>query len=338
SRSHGAPAGQNAQGGTDGRATHDGGPGFLELLLVRVELADLVGQVHTLVAQFEVGHDFGETEHAHGDHGEVDAVLQFGNAEVEAGHAGVHVRSHHAQQQAQEDHADGLGQRAGSQYHGTDQAQHHQREILGRSELECNFGQGRSEAGNQKSGDAAGKEGAQGRNGQRRTGPPVARHLVAVQHGHDRGSFAGQGDQNRGGGAPVGSTVVDAGQHDEAGGGRQHIGDGQQHGDGRHGADAGQHADQGAQKTAQQTVRQVLQGQGNRKTQYEVLKQFHFSDAPGSAHERGPQGEDQSQAFDERRPDEDDQAQTRDGGDFPVEDVACKTADEHQKENADIHA
>src|SRR5690606_11994761 len=104
---------------------HAGRPGFFELLLVGVKRTDFAGQVDALVFQFQVAHDFGKTENTHGHGGEVDAVLQFRNTEVVAGNTRVDVGTDHAQQQAQQNHANGLGQGARRQYHGTDQAQHH---------------------------------------------------------------------------------------------------------------------------------------------------------------------------------------------------------------------
>src|SRR5690606_39618442 len=50
-RQHRTATGQNAERTTDGRATHDGGPGFLELLLVRVQCTDLGVHRDALVAQ-----------------------------------------------------------------------------------------------------------------------------------------------------------------------------------------------------------------------------------------------------------------------------------------------
>ena len=48
-------------------------------------------------------------------------------------------------------------------------------------------------------GEASGDERAQGRNGQRGTRAPLARHLVAVQAGDHRGGFARHIDQDGGG-------------------------------------------------------------------------------------------------------------------------------------------
>ena len=99
---------------------------------------------------------------------------------------------------------------------------------------------------------------------ERRAGAALAGHLVAVDAGHDRRGFARQVDQDRRGRAAVLRAVVDAGQHDQRRGRRQVEGDRQQHGDGRHRADAGQHADQRADHAAEQRVEQVLEAERRR--------------------------------------------------------------------------
>src|SRR5690606_10944986 len=81
----------------------------------------------------------------------------------------------------------------------------------------------------------------------------TARRLMVVEECVVGGGVAGQRHQKCGSGTPVSSTVINTGQHNEPRHGRQHVGDGQQHGDSRHGADARQHADQSAEQTAQQT-------------------------------------------------------------------------------------
>jgi len=123
--------------------------------------------------------------------------------------------------------------------------------------------------------DAAGEERTQTGGGQRGTGTALARHLVAVDHGHDRRGFTGQVHQNGGGGAAVLGAVVDAGQHDQRSHRRQRISGGQQHGDRGHRAHAREHADQGAQQTADEGVNQVLEGEGDAKTQSKVVEKFH---------------------------------------------------------------
>ena len=111
---------------------------------------------------------------------------------------------------------------------------------------------------------------------------PLPRHLVAVDAGHDRGGFAGQIDQDRRGRSAVLRAVIDAGQHDQRRRRRQRVGDRQQHGDGSHRADAGQHADQCPQQDAEKTIEQVLHGDGGRETEGEIAPEAQSPMRPWS--------------------------------------------------------
>ena len=86
-------------------------------------------------------------------------------------------------------------------------------------------------------------------------------HLVALDRGDHRGGLARGVQQDRGGRAAVHAAVVDAGEHDERAGRLQGVGDRQQQRDGHGRADAGQHADGGAEEDADQGVEQVRRGQ-----------------------------------------------------------------------------
>ena len=96
-----------------------------------------------LLARLEVGDDLGEAEQPHRDRDEADAVGQLRNAEGEARDAGIDVGADDAEQQAEHDHRDRLEQRAVRQHDGADQAQHHQRKIFGRAELQRELGERR---------------------------------------------------------------------------------------------------------------------------------------------------------------------------------------------------
>src|SRR5690606_30833643 len=63
-----------------------------------------------------------------------------------------------------------------------------------------------------------------------------------------------------------------------------------------------------------------------------MVRDFPLSD------EGGPQREDESQALDERQPYKQHETDPVDGSYLPVEDVAGKTAEEHQQEHADVDA
>ena len=159
------------------------------------------------------------------------------------------------EQQAEHDHRDRLEQRAVRQHDGADQAQHHQREVFGRAELERELGQRRRDGRDDDRGDAAGEERAERRDRQRRAGLALARHLVAVEAGDHRRRLARHVDQDRRRRAAVLRAVVDAGQHDQRRHRLQRVGRRQQHRDRRDRADAGQHADQRAEQRADEARR-----------------------------------------------------------------------------------
>jgi hypothetical protein len=148
--------------------------------------------------------------------------------------------------------------RAAGQHDGGDEAERHQRAVVGRAELLRHARQRLGEDHDDDGPDSAGKERAEGGDRQRRSRSPVARHLVAVETGHHRRGFTRQIDEDRGCRAAVLRAVVDTGQHDQRGGGRQVERDRQQHGDGRHRTNAGEHADQRSDHATQQGIKQIL--------------------------------------------------------------------------------
>ena len=70
-------------------------------------------------------------------------------------------------------------------------------------------------------------------------------------------------------------TVIDARQHDERGNRRQRERCRQQHGDGRDRADARKYADQRAEQHPDEAVHNILQRQGDAKTELQIGEQFH---------------------------------------------------------------
>ena len=140
----------------------------------------------------EVGDDLRDAEHAHRERHEADAVEQIADAEGEAGVAGVDVGADEPQQHAEQNHAERLEHRAARQHDGKDEAQRHQREIVGRRELLGELGQRRRRDRNDDGRHAAGEEGADGGDGQRGSGPALARHLVAVEGRDHRADSPGR--------------------------------------------------------------------------------------------------------------------------------------------------
>ena len=106
-------------------------------------------------------------------------------------------------------------------------------------------------------------------------GLPRARHRVAIERGHERRFVARDVEQNRRDAAAVHGAVVDAGEQDERGRGPQAQAEdhGNQNGHAVGWAEAGQGADQGAQKAADQGQQQVLPGEGNGKAIGQELKE-----------------------------------------------------------------
>ncbi len=267
-RQHRAATGQDTQRGTQSRTTHHGGEHALHVLGSRHQALDLGREDFTLVFWLgQVGDDFTVTEHTHGDHNKVDTVGQFGNVKAVTCHAGVHVRADHAEQQTQHDHANRLEQRAGSQHHGTNQTQHHQREILGRAEHEGHFGQRRCKGSQDDGAHATCEERTDTGSRQRRARTAFTRHLVAVDHGHHRRGLTRQVHQNRSGRAAVLCAVVNTGQHDQRRHRRQGVGRRQQHRNRCDRAQTRQDADQRTQDTADQAVDQVLGREGDPEAQ-----------------------------------------------------------------------
>ena len=165
---------------------------------------------------------------------------------------------------------DRLQHRAARQHDGEHQAQHHQREVVGRAEQQRHLGQRHGQRGDDDGGDAAGDEGADGGDAERHAGAALLGHLVAVERGDDGGRLARDVDQDGRGRAAVLRAVVDAGQHDERADGIEAEGDRQQHGDGGDRADARQHADQGADQAAEEAIPEVLERERNVHAQRQI--------------------------------------------------------------------
>ena len=120
---------------------------------------------------------------------------------------------------------------------------------------------------------AAGKKRSDRRDGERRTGTALFRHLVPVKRRDHRRRLAWNVDEDRGGRAAILGAVVDAGQHDQRTDRRQAEGDRQQHGDGGEWTHARQHSDQGADHGPDQAQENVHRRQGDAKTEGEIMKE-----------------------------------------------------------------
>ena len=163
----------------------------------------------------QVAQDLAQAEHAHAERHEVQPVGHLRHVEGEALGAGLDITADQTEQQTQDDHGEGLEQRTAGQRHRGDQAQHHQRKVFRGTELKRHIRQRRGCDGEQDGRHRAGEEGAESGGGERRPGAALLRHLVAVDRRHDRRTFSGQVDQDRGGRAAILRAVVNTGQHDQ---------------------------------------------------------------------------------------------------------------------------
>jgi hypothetical protein len=227
----------------------------------------------------------GEESDGH-DH-DVDAVGEFEHAEGEALLPGELVQADQADGEADQEGGEAADAGAAEDRGDGDEGQHHDGEVVGGADVHRPVGDGGGEHHQQRGADHAAREVADGGRGQGLGAAPGAGHGVALEGGDDRGGLAGGVEEDGGGGAAEHAAVVDAGEHDERGGGLQAVGDGQQQGD-RHGrADAGQHADGRAEQHAQRRPQQVGRGEGRAEALDEGVEGIHgystsMSGPPGS--------------------------------------------------------
>ena len=182
---------QDAEDGAQSRATQNGGDHQFDVRQGGEQALHFGGvNLAVFFGLRQVGDDLAVAKHAHGNHHKANAIGEFRDIKAEAGHTGVDVGAHQTHQQAQNDHGNRLDQRARRQHHGTDQAQHHQREVFGRAKLEGQLGQRCSKGGQDQSAHRTSEERAQARSGQRRPRSAFSGHLVAIDHGHHRGRLS----------------------------------------------------------------------------------------------------------------------------------------------------
>jgi hypothetical protein len=104
---------------------------------------------------------------------------------------------------------------------------------------------------------------------------PTAAMHNAVDAGHDRGGFARNPHQDRGGRAAVLRTVIDAGEHHHRLGGVEPEGRGQKNADARERSDAGQYADDGADQASEKRVPQHVGLERDREAEQQILHRAH---------------------------------------------------------------
>ena len=194
-----------------------------------------------------------EGQQADGDDDDVDAVEQRRHAEGVAGGAADAVDADQRQRQADGQRRNAFDRGVGDDGGGGDEGDDGQGEVLGRAEHGGQLGQHRGEEHHQDGGQQAAGEGADGGGRQRLGGRAAFGHPVALEGGGDRRGVAGGVHQDGGGGVAEQAAVVDAGEHDERADRVQAEGHRQQQRHRHRRAQAGQHADGGAEERAEST-------------------------------------------------------------------------------------
>ena len=190
--------------------------------------------------------------------GDADLRIDADGAEQHPGGAGS---------EAFEDGAADRGQRR--------QPEEHQHEVLGRTERQRDLGQGRREQHEAEGAEDAGDERADRGDAQGHAAAALEGHLVAVEGGHHRGRLARHVDQHRGKRAAVLRAVIEAGEHDDGGGGARAEGERQEQRDRRRGADARQHADDLPQQHAEEAHQQVHRRRRRDEPLRQVAEELH---------------------------------------------------------------
>ena len=177
---------QDAKQAAHRSATQHGWDGPPYFFARHHQAADLAGHDGARFGLFQVQDDFSDTKHAHGDGHKANAIGKFRNAKGEALLAGLHIRTHQAERHAEHHHADGLYHRPLRQHGRDNQAKQHEREVIRRPKGQRNRGEQRPGSRDQHGGNAARKEGCQGRNCQRGASTPAPGHLIAFKRCDDR--------------------------------------------------------------------------------------------------------------------------------------------------------
>ena len=272
---HRAAAGQQTEKRSDAGAAQNRRNGTPDFLPVRPQARNAGRDGRLIAAAVEVGHDLGEAEQSHRHRHEIDAVVEFGNAEGEARNAALGVGSSQPDQKPQHDHGDRLHDRSMGEDNGGDEPEQHEREIFRRAELLGEGRENRRERRDQQGADAAGKKRSDGSDRERRAGAAALGHAIAVNAGHDRGRLARQVDQNRSGRPSILGAVVNSREHDQRAQRAQPKRDRQQHRNRCDWADTGQDFDQGSNQAPEQAEQQVQRSCCGAESDRQVVQDVH---------------------------------------------------------------
>ena len=209
------------------------------------------------MAFFEVVEDLAEAEESHGHGHEVDAVTEVEVVEGEPFGSGEDIAADH-----RKEHSDGSGDQRLDLVAGTDggnqgDAEKRQCCVLGRSEIERETGDQRSQEGEPEDRRRSADERTDGGDSEGRSGTSLFGHLKAIEDSDDSAGFTGQSQQHRGDRAAVLCPVEDAGEHDDGSDRFDTEGHRQKDGHCRGRSESGKHTDEHADEDADETVQKV---------------------------------------------------------------------------------
>ena len=184
----GTSARQHANDEADDRAVGEGKAAGFQLFPAGKQISKTLGDrkyLRLFVLRDAVQH-FRDREDADGDDHEIETAEKRRLSEGEARLRGEEVGADGGQPQADKQGDQTLDQGIPRQQHDEREAQCHQREIFRRREGQREFRHGRRNEAQRDDAEGAGDEGRNRGNAQSCPGATLARHLVAIQTGHDR--------------------------------------------------------------------------------------------------------------------------------------------------------
>ena len=219
---------------------------------------------------------------AHGEHGDgkgrdFDPVQKLRHGKGQPCLAGQPVNAHQRQRKSDEQRGQPLHRAFAKGGRDGDKGQHHQRKIFTRAEDKRQLHDMGGKEGQCQRGQQTGDERSDGGGGKRRSAPPGAGHLVALQSGNDTCALPRRVQKDRGRGPAIHAAIIDAREHDKRACRIKPIGDRQQKRHRQRRADAGQDANRRAQRHADQCIEQDHRVKGGGKALQQKIECAHLS-------------------------------------------------------------
>ncbi len=218
---------------------------------------------------------FAYCENAHGERRHFHPVQEIRHAESQPRLPRKLVDADEAEAEADEQAGETPERRCPEGRRDGDEGQHHQREIIRRTEADGEIHQPRREKGDPQRRNRSGNERADRGGRQRRSAAPALGHLVAFDDGGERGAFTRRVEQDRRRRAAIHAAIIDAGEHDERARRIEFVCHRQEQRDRERRSYARQHADRRAQEHADRGEHQVHRLHRDGEALQEGRETFH---------------------------------------------------------------